>query len=128
MVNLAKFCCQKPKTLRATLIYGGGGGGTGVFPLKNRFFILSQEFCPRLWNKVKKFPLPRSIRNSLIEAALVIIRRSLSTVLLRICAKLFEASSLCNSSYSSVSSVLQGTCRLSKYHGFTQPFCCLQQQ
>ena len=25
MLNLVKFCCQKPKTLQTTLIWGGGG-------------------------------------------------------------------------------------------------------
>ena len=43
MLNLAEFCCQKPKNLPTTLIWG-----RGVFSLKNRFSILSQQFCPRL--------------------------------------------------------------------------------
>ena len=43
ILNLAKFCCQKPKTLPKTLILG-----ERVFSLKNRFFIFSQQFCPRL--------------------------------------------------------------------------------
>ena len=43
MLNLAKFCCQKPKTLSAALFWG-----RRVFALKNGFSILSQQFCPRL--------------------------------------------------------------------------------
>ena len=45
MLNLAKFCCQKLKPLRKTLICGK----RGVFSLRNRFSVLSQQFCPRLW-------------------------------------------------------------------------------
>ena len=45
MLNLAKFCCQKPKTLPTTLIWGER---EGFFSLKSRFSILSQQFCPRL--------------------------------------------------------------------------------
>ena len=45
MLNLANFRFQKPKTLQATSILVG----RGVFLLKNRFSIFSQQFCPRLW-------------------------------------------------------------------------------
>ena len=45
MLNLANFRFQKPKTLQATSILVG----IGVFLLKNRFSIFSQQFCPRLW-------------------------------------------------------------------------------
>ena len=45
MLNLARFFWQKPKTLRTTLIFFWGEKG---FSLKNRFSILSQQFCPRL--------------------------------------------------------------------------------
>ena len=43
MLNVVKFCCQKLETLQRTLIWGAG-----EFLLKNKFFILSQQFCPRL--------------------------------------------------------------------------------
>ena len=43
ILNLAKFCCQKPKTLPTILIWGERD-----FLLKNRFSVLSQQFCPRL--------------------------------------------------------------------------------
>ena len=43
MLNLAKLCCQKPKTLPTTLILGKRD-----FSLKITFSILSQQFCPRL--------------------------------------------------------------------------------
>ena len=45
ILNLAKTCCQKLKPLRTTLTWGE----KGVFSLRNRFSVLSQQFCPRLW-------------------------------------------------------------------------------
>ena len=45
MLTLAKFCCQKPKPLLTTLIWGE----RGFFLRKNKFSILSQQFCPRLY-------------------------------------------------------------------------------
>ena len=44
MLNLAKFCYQEPKTLRTTLIWVE----RDFVLLKNRFCILSQQFCSRL--------------------------------------------------------------------------------
>ena len=50
MLNLAKtltkFCCQKLETLRSTLIW------ERVFFGEDRIFILSQQFFPKLQNKV----------------------------------------------------------------------------
>lgn len=50
MLNLAKtltkFCCQKPETLRSTLIW------ERVFFGEDRIFILSQQFFPKLQSKV----------------------------------------------------------------------------
>ena len=45
ILNLVKTCCQKLKPLRTTLTWGE----KGVFSLRNRFSVLSQQFCPRLW-------------------------------------------------------------------------------
>ena len=54
MLNLAQFCCQKLKILPSFVVKNlklceeHWFGGRGVFSLKNKFSILSQQFCPRL--------------------------------------------------------------------------------